>query len=100
MNDPVLSLVGLAMKAGAVKSGSFQVSEAVKSGRAKLVIISEDASARTVKDTDDMCKYYGVRTVRYGSKDTLGQSVGKDERSALAITEEKLADAVLKKMED
>ena len=47
--DKVLSLIGLAMKAGQVVSGEFSVEKCIKSGKAKLVIIATDASENTKK---------------------------------------------------
>ena len=37
-------MLGLAMKAGKVVSGEFATDKSVKSGKAWLVIVSEDAS--------------------------------------------------------
>ena len=39
----VLNMIGLATRAGKVKSGEFSTEKAVKSGRARLVIVAEDA---------------------------------------------------------
>ncbi len=47
--DSVLSLVGIAKKADKVVSGEFQTETAVKSGKARLVIISTEASGNTKK---------------------------------------------------
>ena len=42
--DKVLSLIGLAMKAGRCTSGEMMTESETKSGRARLVIIASDAS--------------------------------------------------------
>ena len=47
--NKVLSLVGLATKAGRTVSGEFSTEKAVKSGQAGLVIVSEEASDNTKK---------------------------------------------------
>ena len=49
MQNKILSLVGLAMKAGKVVSGEFSTEKAVKEGKASLVIVAEDASDNTKK---------------------------------------------------
>ena len=41
--NSVLSMLGLAAKAGKIASGEFSVEKAVKSGKAFLVMIAEDA---------------------------------------------------------
>ena len=43
-NSKVLSMLGLAAKAGKVASGEFSTEKEVKSGNACLVIVAEDAS--------------------------------------------------------
>ena len=58
--DKVLSLVGLATKAGKTVSGEFMTEREVKSGRAALVILAEDSSENTRKKFCNMCEYYEV----------------------------------------
>lgn len=45
----VLNLIGLATKAGKVKSGEFSTEQSIKKGRACLVIVAEEASENTKK---------------------------------------------------
>ena len=45
--DRVLSLVGLATKAGKTASGEFMTESVTKSGKAALVIVAKDASDNT-----------------------------------------------------
>ena len=87
-NDRILSMLGLCMKAGKIKSGGFQTEEAVKSGKAWLVIIATDASGNTAKKFGDMCSFYEVPKATYGTKDTLGRAIGKEERSVMAVCDE------------
>ena len=47
--DRVLSMLGIAAKAGSVASGEFSTEKAVKEGRAYLVIVAQDASDNTKK---------------------------------------------------
>lgn len=97
--DRVLSMLGIAAKAGKVASGEFSTETAVKSGKAYLVLAAEDASENTVKKFRDMADYYGVPFCIYGTKDTLGGCIGKDYRSSLAVTDERLAQAVAEKIQ-
>ena len=83
--DKVLSLIGLAMKAGRCTSGEMMTESETKSGRARLVIIASDASENTKKKFRDMCKFYEVPIYIYGDKDTLGHAMGKEFRASLAI---------------
>ena len=96
--DRVLSMLGIAAKAGKVVSGEFATENAVKAGKAFLVVTAADASDNTSKKFRDMTDFYRVPLVVYGTKETLGGCIGKDYRSSLAVTDEKLAEAVQQKM--
>ncbi len=98
--DPALSMIGLAAKAGAVKSGALMIESSIKSESACLVIIAGDASLGTVKKIKDMCSYRNVPAVTYSNKEMLGKCIGKEMRSALAVTDENLAKAIIGKMPD
>ena len=98
--DKVLSLIGLAMKAGKCVSGETMTESETKSGRAKLVIVAGDASENTKKNFRDMCKFYKVPFCFYGDKDTLGHAMGKEFRASLAITDEGFAKGIKKHIEN
>lgn len=93
-NDKVLSLLGLAQKAGKIKSGAFATEDAVKSYKAWLVIVATDASANTKKKFSDMTYFYEVPFWEYGTKDSLGHFTGKEERSCLAVCDEGFANSL------
>lgn len=97
--DNVLNLVGLALKAGKVKSGEFMTEKAVKTGAAALVIVADDASDNTKKKFRNMCEFYEVPFRTYAVKDDLGHAMGKEFRASLAVTDEGLAQAIMKKMD-
>ena len=98
--DKVLSLIGLAMKAGRCASGEMMTENETKSGRARLVIVASDASDNTKKKFQDMCKFYRVPIYIYGDKDTLGHAMGKEFRASLAILDEGFADGILKELKN
>ncbi len=86
--DRILSLLGLATKAGSVVSGEFSTEKAVKSSKAFLVIVADDASDNTKKMFTNMCTYYNVPIYFYSDKEALGHAIGKEKRASLAITNE------------
>ena len=94
--DKVVSLIGLATKAGQTASGEFMTEREVKTGRAALVIVAGDSSDNTKKKFRDMCEFYKVPIYFYGDKDTLGHAMGKEFRASLAILDEGFAKGVLK----
>ena len=94
----VLNLIGLATKAGKTASGEFSTEKAVKTGKASLVIVSEEASDNTKKMFSNMCTYYKVPLYMLGEKEELGHAMGKEMRASLAVLDEGLAKAVEKQM--
>ena len=98
--DKILSLVGLAVRAGRCVSGESLTESEVKSGKACLVIIASDASENTKKKFRDMCKFYRVPIYFYGDKDTLGHAMGKEFRASLAILDEGFADGIQRELKN
>jgi ribosomal protein L7Ae-like RNA K-turn-binding protein len=96
----VLSLVGLATKAGRTVSGEFSTEKAVKSGEADLVIVSEEASDNTKKKFRNMCEYYKVPIYFFGTKEALGKAMGKEFRASLAVLDAGLGNALKKQLEN
>lgn len=96
MQDKILSLLGLACRAGKISSGEFSVEKDVKSGKAFLVVVAGDASAATRKTYGDMCSFYHVPIMYYGDKDCLGHCIGKEFRAAVAVKDEGFANSILK----
>ena len=97
-DSKILSLFGLAARAGKIVSGEFQTETAVKSGTAHLVVVAADASGNTKKLFTDKCTFYKIPVITYGTKEALGHAIGKEFRSSLAVLDEGFANAVMKKM--
>lgn len=93
-------MLGIAAKSGNVVSGEFSTEKAVKSGKAYLVIVSEEASENTRKMFTNMTDFYEVPLRVFGTKEELGRCIGKQFRASLAITDENLANAVVSKLEN
>ncbi len=94
----ILNLIGLAMKAGRTASGEFSTEKAVKNGKARLVLVAEDASENTRKMFSNMCTYYRVPVCIFGKKDELGHAMGRESRASLAILDDGFAQALVKQM--
>ena len=62
MQSKIFSSLGLATKAGKTQSGEFSTEKSVKSFKAFLVIVAEDASDNTKKMFTNMCTYYKNNT--------------------------------------
>lgn len=98
MNNKILSLLGLAARSGNLVSGGFMTEKAVKSGKAFLVVISEEASDNTKKMFTNMCSFYQVPLHFYGTLEELGHSIGKEFRASVAVTDEGFAKNIIGKL--
>ena len=85
--DRILSLLSMAAGSGNVRSGEFQTEDAVKKGKAKLVIAAEDASDNKKKQLSNTCEYYKVPFRIYSDMESLGHAIGKEFRACLCISE-------------
>ncbi len=97
--NKALSLISLATKAGKTASGEFCTEKEVKSGKAELVIVADDASDNTKQKFKNMCEFYEVPIYFYGDKDTLGHAMGKEFRASLAVTDPGFAKGIAKHIE-
>ncbi|WP_461810664.1 L7Ae/L30e/S12e/Gadd45 family ribosomal protein [Faecalimonas sp.] len=95
----VLSIIGLATRAGRTVSGEFSTEKETKSGKACLVIVANDASDNTKKKFKNMCDFYEVPICFYGNKDTLGHAMGKEFRASLAVLDSGFAKEIMKYLE-
>ncbi len=99
MERKLLSMLGLATKAGQIKSGEFSTEKAVKEGKAYLVIVAQDASNNTKKMFRNMCDYYQVPCYFFSEKEQLGHAIGKQFRASLACTEEHFSKTMIQQLE-
>ena len=97
--DRILSMLGLAARAGKIASGEFSTERAVKSGRAFLVVVSTEASDNTQKMFRNMCSFYHVPMYLYAPKETLGHAVGRGFRARLAVLDEGFAASLIEKLD-
>ena len=98
-NNKVLSLLGLATKAGKVASGEFSTEKSVKTGKGFLVLVADDASQNTKKKFQNMCDFYEVPIYFIANKEELGRFCGKEFRASLAVQDENFAKAIMKELE-
>ncbi|MGE5613163.1 MAG: L7Ae/L30e/S12e/Gadd45 family ribosomal protein [Bacillota bacterium] len=92
MTDKIYSFIGLAKKAGKLVAGEETCESALKSGKVYLLIVSEDASANTVKKFMNASAYRKVGMVRFGQKELLGKFTGGNVRTVIAIKDRGFAE--------
>ncbi|OCA89597.1 YlxQ family RNA-binding protein [Bacillus sp. FJAT-27986] len=91
MQKQWMSLLGLAYRARKVISGEELVIKEIRSRRAKIVLLSKDASLNTEKKITDKCHFYKVQICRVENRTVLGQAIGKDSRVVVAVLDDGFA---------
>lgn len=86
-----MSLLGLATRARKTISGEELVIKEIQKARAKLVIISKDASPNTSKKVQDKCNFYKVPYCYVESRAKLGHAIGKEARVVVALLDDGFA---------
>jgi ribosomal protein L7Ae-like RNA K-turn-binding protein len=77
--------VGLAARAGTAAIGVAAAREALRSGRAALVLVAGDASRNTWDKLIPSTERRGIAWVEAFDRDRLGRAVGRAAISAVAI---------------
>lgn len=78
MNEKLLSLMGIARKAGRLSLGYDPAEEAMRKGKSKLLLIAKDVSERTLKSITAAAQQTGTRIILTDiTMDAFGAAVGK-----------------------
>lgn len=97
--EHILSLIGLAKKAGRVEIGEEPVGSAARGKKARVILIAEDAAAASVRRAKAFadagsCLYLTIPA----GKDDLGRCLGRTSCAMAAVTDIGFADAIVKKL--
>lgn len=96
MNDNKwMSLLGLANRARKITSGEELTVKEIRSGNAKLILLSEDASQNTTKKITDKCRSYKVPVKLVANREILGKAIGKEQRVVVAVLDNGFAKKLL-----
>lgn len=98
MKNKVITLLGFAQKSGKVLSGEYMVLEALKKGKAKIVLLAVDTSENTKKRISDKCSFRNINCYEVLTKDEMSQAIGKEARVAVAITDNNFAKSIEKNL--
>ncbi|OLS42109.1 YlxQ family RNA-binding protein [Bacillus sp. MRMR6] len=86
-----MSLLGLANRARKIISGEELSVKEIRNGKAKLILLSADASANTTKKITDKCKSYEVPYKLVEDRYLLGRAIGKEARVVVAVLDDGFA---------
>ena len=90
-HEQFYSLLGIAMRAGALTFGQDGVLKAISSGAAGFVLLDSSATDNTKKKISDSCRFYGVELYET-MPGRLGDAVGKPGRMSAAVARGTLGD--------
>lgn len=92
--DKFYRMLGLAARAGKVVQGEGRVADSIRCGKAKLVIVSEDASENTKKKFQNSCEYYSIPQLVCGDRYENGHATGKSFAVVMAVCDAGFADVL------
>ncbi len=99
-NEKALRLIGLCRRSGNCACGATQAEYAIKSGKAKLLIITEDCGDATKEKFIGFAEKNQVKYMLVFDKRALGKAVSYKELSLVCITDENFAHGILKCAEE
>lgn len=89
-----LQLIGLANRAQRCVSGTEAILEYIERSEVKFVIIAKDASSNTKSTIINKCRQKNVPYKIMETRYELGKAVGKNQRIAVALTDEGFASKI------
>ena len=96
VRQKIASLLGMARKSGQTASGSQAVIDGLRSNAGvAVVLLAEDVSQAIGDKIHTLSLRNKVWCSRLFNKQVIGQLLGKEERSAVAVTSGSLAEALL-----
>lgn len=98
-NPKVRGMISLAMKAGAIAPGEGKAQDAIRGGKASMIIVSADASDNTAKKFSDMGAFRDLPVVFMADRDSLGRAIGRKFAVVLAVCDKGFADSISKNLE-
>ncbi len=99
MNDRILNLLGLIVKANKLVNGEERTLEAIRNNTAKVVFLASDAGKSTAKRISDKARYYDVPLIDKYDKNELSAATGSQNRVVLAITDKGFANKCINLLE-
>lgn len=94
INKKILGLIGLSARARTIAFGTDSVKEEIISKKAKLVIVSKDASDRTKEKLKKLCEEYKIPIIIDGNIEELSKSIGKQNKATFAFKDVNLANEI------
>ena len=99
MTEHILSMLGLALKAGRVEVGEEPVGSAARGKKARVIFVAQDAAPSSVRRAQSFARAGSTLCVTLpAGKDQLGRSLGRTNVAMCAVTDIGFAEALAKKL--
>ncbi|MFR4250452.1 MAG: L7Ae/L30e/S12e/Gadd45 family ribosomal protein [Christensenellales bacterium] len=89
----IKTMIGFAARAGQCALGATAVEAAIRSKKAKLVLLDKESTENTKKNYQNLCRHYKIPYVECTDP---GSAAGKPGRLSLAILRQDFAEQILK----
>lgn len=96
MNDRLLGMLGMAVRAGKVSFGVFMTEKALNDGKAHLVVAAEDMGASNRRKIEGKCREWNTDLIFYSDKESLSRAIGKKNVPVVAVCDEGFSKAIVK----
>ena len=97
--EHILSMIGLAKKAGRVEIGEEPVGSSARSKHARVILVASDAAAGSVRRAYAFAQTGACLCLTIpADKDALGRALGRSSCAMVAVTDVGFADAIVKKL--
>ena len=97
--EHILSMIGLAKKAGRVEIGEEPVGSAARAKHARVILVAQDAAASSVRRAYSFAQAGTCLCLTIdAAKDELGSALGRTSCAMAAVTDIGFAEAIVKKL--
>lgn len=97
--ERILSMIGLAKKAGLVEIGEEPVGSAARAKHARVILVAGDAAASSVRRAYSFAQAGNCLCLTIdATKDQLGSALGRTSVAMAAVTDIGFAEAIVKKL--
>lgn len=96
MIDKLISMISMCQKSGKLLSGEENCENSIRSKKAKIIIVANDASDNTKKKFRNSSEYYHIPLYLFMTKEELGKITGKKIRAVLTVNDESFSKQIIK----
>ena len=96
----VLEYLGLCMRAKKLVSGESIVLDYIKSRKAKMVFLANDAMKNTTKRITDKTTFYNIPLIVDFDTEELNNAIGTNNRKAVAVTDKNFANMIFSQLNE